>query len=58
MDSVTVSATTCLKACERGPVLVVYPANLWYGKVEGEAEVDQILDAIQANSVCEPLLLT
>lgn len=57
MDGVTVSACTCLKVCEQGPVLVVYPANQWYGKVESEANVDQILDAMQEGKVCEPLLL-
>jgi (2Fe-2S) ferredoxin len=47
MDDVAVTATGCLKACDRGPVLVVYPDNLWYGGVEDEAAIDAVLDALE-----------
>ena len=31
MTEVSVTATGCLKACDRGPILVVYPDNTRYG---------------------------
>jgi (2Fe-2S) ferredoxin len=57
MDGVTVSSTACLKACDRGPILIVHPDNVWYGKVNEDA-VDAILDAIQEGGVAEEYLLT
>jgi NADH:ubiquinone oxidoreductase subunit E len=33
MDAM-VSSTGCLKVCDRGPAMVVYPENIWYGKVD------------------------
>ena len=30
MDSVMVSTTGCLKLCDNGPILVVYPNGYWY----------------------------
>jgi (2Fe-2S) ferredoxin len=52
-----VSSTGCLKACDRGPVLIVYPENLWYGKVDSQAIVDKILDALEAGKPAEDYLL-
>ena len=51
MGDVSVTATGCLKACDRGPILVVYPQNLWYGGVEGEEAIDAILDSIESGTV-------
>ncbi|NOY44566.1 MAG: (2Fe-2S) ferredoxin domain-containing protein [Deltaproteobacteria bacterium] len=41
-----VSTTGCLKACDRGPVVVVYPHGAWYGGVD-EGVADEILDALE-----------
>ena len=57
MDGVTVSSTACLKACDRGPVMVVHPDNVWYGKVDEEA-IDEILDAMQDGATCPKYELT
>ena len=57
MDDVIVSTTGCLKACEHGPVMAVYPENHWYGNVKNEQAIDAILDAIEAGGVAEELLL-
>ena len=40
-----VSSTGCLKTCDHGPVLVIYPQGEWYGPVENEEVIDEILDA-------------
>ena len=52
-----VSSTGCMKQCEDGPVLVVYPEGHWYGKVDGEDAVDAILDALELGTVCEEYAL-
>jgi len=57
LEGVTVTATGCLKVCERGPAMIVHPGNLWYGGVETEEDVDQILDAIEGGMVAEKYLL-
>ena len=41
-----VSSTSCLKACDHGPVMVVYPQGDWYGSVDEEI-IDEILDALE-----------
>lgn len=51
-----VCATGCMKQCDNGPVLVVYPRNHWY-RAESEADVDAILDALESGSLHEPLSL-
>ncbi|WP_027183851.1 (2Fe-2S) ferredoxin domain-containing protein [Desulfovibrio inopinatus] len=53
-----VTSTGCLKQCEDGPVMVVYPQGYWYGKVESEEIVDEILDALEDGEPCEKYLLT
>ena len=52
-----ITSTGCLKACDHGPVMVVQPAGLWYGKVESEDTVDEILDALEDGEVAEGLLV-
>ncbi|MBK8806605.1 MAG: (2Fe-2S) ferredoxin domain-containing protein [Bacteroidales bacterium] len=52
LDAV-VTTTACLSVCEKGPVMVVHPLNFWYGKVNGEDEVDEILDALKDGELCE-----
>lgn len=58
MSNVAVSATGCLKACDRGPVMIVYPENLWYGKIDSNAAIDAVLDAIEEGRASDPLLLS
>lgn len=58
MDGVAVTATGCLKACDRGPILIVYPENIWYGGVDSEDAIDSILDALQEGSEVKELLLS
>ena len=56
MADVTVSSTGCLKLCEQGPVVVVYPEGHWYGKMD-EERIDQMLDALAEGKPAEALLL-
>ncbi|PKG31502.1 2Fe-2S ferredoxin [Methanoregula sp.] len=41
---VFLSNTGCFGICEKGPVVVVYPDNVWYGSVT-VADVTEILDS-------------
>ena len=50
LDGVMVSSTGCLKVCDNGPVVIVYPQNVWYKKVT-EAVADEILDAMENNTI-------
>lgn len=52
-----VTSTGCLKVCDRGPAMVVYPQGDWYGKLNEEA-IDAILDAIEDGEKAEEYLLT
>jgi (2Fe-2S) ferredoxin len=52
-----VSSTGCLKMCEKGPVMVVYPDASWYGEVSQE-KIDEILDALEEGAPAESLLLS
>ena len=56
MSSLVTSAG-CLKVCDRGPAMVVYPKGDWYGNLSEEA-IDEILDAMEESSVAEKYLLT
>lgn len=58
MADVLLSSTGCLKQCDRGPVLVVYPENHWYGGVDSEAAIDAILDAVEEGTVAEAYLIS
>jgi (2Fe-2S) ferredoxin len=53
LDGVLVSVTGCLKVCDRGPAMVVYPDNIWYGNIAGEESIDEILDAMSEGKVAE-----
>lgn len=41
------TATGCLKQCEDGPIMVVYPNNWWFKGVDSEDAIDAILDGIE-----------
>lgn len=51
-----VSSTGCLKLCDKGPVMVVYPAGWWYGELN-EERLDQVLDALAEGQPVKELLV-
>ena len=57
MDDVMVSMTGCMKVCDRGPAMIVYPDGHWYGKIDEDA-IDTILDAMQKDEVAAEYLIT
>jgi (2Fe-2S) ferredoxin len=50
-----VSSTGCLKQCERGPIVVVYPPGWWYCGVTRQ-KMDVILDALEQGEPARELL--
>ena len=42
-DKVRVNTAGCLNRCEEGPVVVVYPEDVWYTYVDQE-DIDEIID--------------
>ncbi|MGA8830959.1 MAG: (2Fe-2S) ferredoxin domain-containing protein [Desulfomonilaceae bacterium] len=52
-----VSSTGCLKLCEDGPVMIIYPQGYWYREVTSEEVVDEILDALETGHAAESHLL-
>jgi len=57
MDALLTS-TGCMKQCDNGPVIVIYPENFWYGNVESEDIIDEILDALEDGVAAEAYLLS
>lgn len=54
-SEVFVSNTGCFSLCEKGPIVVIYPDNVWYGGVTPE-DVEEIMDEhIEGNSVVKRL---
>jgi (2Fe-2S) ferredoxin len=47
MADVAVSTTSCLRVCDRGPALVVYPENWWFGHINSEEAIDGVIDSIE-----------
>lgn len=57
LANVSVSSTGCLKVCDRGPAMVIYPGNWWYGGIESESAIDDILDALENGEQAEKYIL-
>lgn len=58
LGDVAVSCTSCLRVCDRGPALVVYPENWWYGHIDSEEAVDAVLDSIKAGIPAKEYLIS
>jgi len=58
MSDVLLTSTGCFKNCDNGPVMVIYPENFWYGNVESEDIIDEILDALEKGDKAAEYLLT
>lgn len=49
IENACVSSTGCLKRCEKGPIMVIYPKGAWYGDLSEKA-IDEILDSLEAGT--------
>lgn len=56
-SEVFVSNTGCFGLCEKGPIVVVYPENIWYGGVTPD-DVEEIMDGhIEGGNIIKRLEL-
>ena len=53
-----ISATTCLKQCEKGPIMVIQPENWWFKEVNSEEVIDAILDGLEDGEPAAEHLIT
>jgi (2Fe-2S) ferredoxin len=53
-----VSCTSCLKVCDRGPAVVVYPENWWFGHVDSEDAIDAVVDSIKSGVPAPEYVIT
>ncbi len=53
-----VTSAGCMKLCDQGPVMVVYPQAYWYGEITGEEAIDEILDALEEGRPAKEYLLS
>jgi (2Fe-2S) ferredoxin len=37
--------------------MVIYPENWWYGKIENESAIDEIIDALEAGRTADHYLI-
>jgi (2Fe-2S) ferredoxin len=58
LGDVLVTSTGCMKLCDHSPIMVVYPEGYWYGGVDSEEAIDEILDALEDGKSAEEYLLT
>ena len=55
-DEIKLTKTGCLKECEDGPIVLIYPDGVWYSRVLPE-DVDEIIDEHLLNGRIVPRLL-
>jgi (2Fe-2S) ferredoxin len=56
-DKVRVNRAGCLDRCSEGPVMVIYPAAVWYTFVDNE-DIDEIIESHLLNGkIVERLLI-
>lgn len=57
ITDVMISNTGCFGICEKGPIVVVYPDNVWYGTVTAD-DVDEIVEKhIMSGEIVERLAI-
>jgi (2Fe-2S) ferredoxin len=54
----TITTTACINVCSQGPVMVIQPQNHWYGGVNGEDDIDNILDALEEGEEASDYVIT
>jgi (2Fe-2S) ferredoxin len=47
-----VTSCGCVKVCEKGPIMIMYPDGKWFAEVD-EEKIDAILDAIEDDESTE-----
>jgi (2Fe-2S) ferredoxin len=55
-SEVMVTNTGCFGICSMGPIVMIYPDKIWYGKVTVD-DVEEIMDALEEDSVVDRLII-
>ncbi len=45
---IRVNTAGCLDRCDRGPVMVIYPQDIWYTYLD-EEDIDEIIDSLTSD---------
>lgn len=53
LDDVMVSSTGCLNMCDNGPVMVIYPENVWYKHATMQT-AEAVLDSLEEKAELPP----
>ena len=56
VGEVKITKTGCLKVCEEGPVVVVYPEGVWYGRVMLDDVDEIVVEHLQHDRIVSRLL--
>ena len=48
-DGIRVNTAGCLDRCDQGPVMVIYPAGIWYTYLD-EEDMDEIIESLLSDS--------
>ena len=54
---VMITKVKCLDQCGRGPVMVVYPDGIWYGRVDEETAREIVREHLEEGRVVEKRVL-
>lgn len=54
---IMVSNTGCMGLCEQGPIVVIYPDNVWYGNVQPDNVTTIMEEHIEHGKVVQALLI-
>ncbi len=52
-----ITGSSCLKFCDKGPVMVIMPENWWFGGVDSEDAIDAILDGLEDGEPAQDYLI-
>lgn len=53
---IMVTNTGCFGLCSMGPIVMIYPEQIWYGKVTVD-DVEEIMDALEEGKIVERIAL-
>lgn len=57
LDSeVMVTNTGCFGLCSMGPIVMIYPNQIWYGKVTVD-DVEEIMDTLEEDGILDRLVI-
>lgn len=56
-DKSLLSGSTCTGLCTFGPIVIIYPDGIWYGKVTPEDVTEIVLNHVINGKIVERLLL-